>query len=271
MRGDHDVADVLERLHEAEAAHVVELPALRIEPAAGVGVVARQLLHDLRHRDAVRHQPVRVDLHLILHRLAAQTGVVGHALNRAIAALEHPVLENLEFLRRPIRALQHVPVDEAARTEQRRHARCHAGRNLRVRDALEGLLARKIRIGVVLEVHRDRRQPVERDRAKRVELRDAVHLDLERNRDEALDLLGRMARPLRHDLHPRRRQIRIGVDRQVLKRDDAPDRQAQHRHDDDESLREREGNNAVDHGVTAGRCSRTAGRRCLATRPVRRL
>ncbi len=57
-RRDHDVADVLERLHEAEAADVVELPALRIEAAAGVRVVAGQLLNDLRHRDAVRHEPV---------------------------------------------------------------------------------------------------------------------------------------------------------------------------------------------------------------------
>ena len=36
----------------------------------------------------------------------------------------------------------------------------------------------------------------------------------------------------------RRRQIRVGVDRQVLERHDAPDREADHRHHDDEPLRE---------------------------------
>ena len=133
MRGDDDVADVLERLHLAEAAHVVELAALRVEAAAGVGVVVGELLHDLRHGDAVRHEPVRIDLHLVLHRLAAEAGVVGDALDRAIAPLEHPVLEDLELLRRAVRALQHVAVDQAAGAEERRHAGRHAGRHLRVR------------------------------------------------------------------------------------------------------------------------------------------
>ena len=93
VRRDDDVADVLERLHQAEAADVVELAALRVEAAARVRVVVRELLDDLRHRHAVRHQPVRIELHLVLHRLAAQAGVVGDALNGAVAPLEHPVLE----------------------------------------------------------------------------------------------------------------------------------------------------------------------------------
>ena len=38
----HDVADVLERLEAAQAAHVVELAALGVEAAAGVGVVGGQ-------------------------------------------------------------------------------------------------------------------------------------------------------------------------------------------------------------------------------------
>ena len=44
VRGDDDVADVVERLHQAEAADVVELAALRVEPAARVGVVVGELL-----------------------------------------------------------------------------------------------------------------------------------------------------------------------------------------------------------------------------------
>ena len=36
---------------------------------------------DLRHGDAVREQPLRIDLHLVLHRRAAEAGVVGDALD----------------------------------------------------------------------------------------------------------------------------------------------------------------------------------------------
>ena len=45
----HDVADVRRVAHQAQAADVVELAALRIEAAAGVGVVVAQLLRHLRH------------------------------------------------------------------------------------------------------------------------------------------------------------------------------------------------------------------------------
>ena len=37
---DHNVRDVFRRLHQSQTANVIELPALRIESAAGVGVVA---------------------------------------------------------------------------------------------------------------------------------------------------------------------------------------------------------------------------------------
>ena len=79
---DHDVADVLRVFDQSQAANVVELAALRIEAAAGVGVVGAQLLEDLRNRDAVGEQPVGIEQHLILHGGAAEAGIVGHARNR---------------------------------------------------------------------------------------------------------------------------------------------------------------------------------------------
>ena len=69
---DDDVPDVIERFHQAQTADVVELSALREEPAAGVGVVARKLVHDLRHTHRSGGEPVRIDLHLILERLTSQ-------------------------------------------------------------------------------------------------------------------------------------------------------------------------------------------------------
>ena len=59
----------------------------------------------------------------------------------------------------------------------------------------------------------------------------------------------------------------IGVDRQVLERDDAPDRQADHRDEDDEALRRgrrrRCGRSCA--APSPGSCWRTAGRGCPAT------
>ena len=96
---DHDVADVLEVADLAEAAHVEELAALRVEAAAGVGVVRRELARDLRDVDAVRRQLVRIELHLVFHRRPAQPRVVGDALDGAELPLEHPLFQDLEILR----------------------------------------------------------------------------------------------------------------------------------------------------------------------------
>ena len=65
--------------------------------------------------------------------------IVRDALDGAVAPLEHPVLEDLQVLRRSIGALEHVAVDEAARAEEGRHPGRDAGRHFGVRDPLEGL------------------------------------------------------------------------------------------------------------------------------------
>jgi hypothetical protein len=121
-------------------------------------------------------------------------------------------------------------------SELRRHAIGDRG----LWNPLERLLAREIRVDAVLEVHRDRREAVERDRAQRVERWDAVHLDLERDSDEALDVLGVVAGPLRDDLGARRREVGIRVDGQALKRQDAPHRDHEHADNHDGALRQGE-------------------------------
>ena len=56
-----------------------------------------------------------------MHRRAAEACEIGDALDRR-TPVEHPVLDDLQLLRRAVRTLQDVAVDEAARTEERRHA-----------------------------------------------------------------------------------------------------------------------------------------------------
>ena len=49
----HDVADVIRVAQQSKPAHVVELAALRIKSAAGVGIVGGQRVDDLRHRQVI--------------------------------------------------------------------------------------------------------------------------------------------------------------------------------------------------------------------------
>src|ERR1700677_1226698 len=50
----------------------------------------------------------------------------------------------------------------------------------------------------------------------------SVHLDFDGNRDLLLDLFGSSSRPLRNDLHPGVGDVGIGLDRQVVERNHAP-------------------------------------------------
>ena len=75
----HHIADVLERVEPAQAAHVIELAALRIETAAGVAVVGGERALHLRHRQADAGDLRRIEQHLVLHGAAAEAGIVRHA------------------------------------------------------------------------------------------------------------------------------------------------------------------------------------------------
>jgi hypothetical protein len=141
------------RLRTRQAADVIELASLRIKTAARVGIIIAELGENLRHVHAVREQLVGVEQHLVLHGGAAEAGIVRHARNGAVVALEHPILQDFEFLGRTVGTLQDVAVDEAAGAVQRREARHQSGGHLRVGHALEGLLADEVGVRSILEIH----------------------------------------------------------------------------------------------------------------------
>ena len=113
----NNVADVRRVAHQPQAADVVELPALGIESASRVGIVVAQLLGHLRDRHAIGEQFVGIQQDLILHGGAAEPGVVRHPLYGAVMALQHPILDHLQVLRRAIRTLQNIAVNQAAGAE----------------------------------------------------------------------------------------------------------------------------------------------------------
>jgi hypothetical protein len=80
-------------------------------------------------------------------------GIVGHALNGAVVALQHPILDGLQLLRRAVGALQHVAVDQPLGLNSGERLGVQPGGQLGVAHALEGLLAHEVRVGAVLEIH----------------------------------------------------------------------------------------------------------------------
>ena len=113
LRAHDDVADVRGIANQAQAANVIELAALRIKSAAGIGVIDGQLLHHRRHGDVVGVKFRRIEQHLVLHHRATKAGIVRDARHLLVFALDHPVFVDLQFLRRAVRALDDIAIDEA--------------------------------------------------------------------------------------------------------------------------------------------------------------
>ena len=181
-------------------------------------------------------EPRGIEQHVILHRRAAEAGVVGDAGDAAVGALDDPVFESVEFHRRAIGAVDDVAIDEAAGAEQRRHAWRDAAGKLSVGDALEDDVAREVGVGAFVEREDDVGKTVERDGAHHAQVRRAVHREFERQSGEALDFFGGVAGPLRDQLDHRWRKVGIGVDRHALEGDRAGDDDQQREHQHDEAL-----------------------------------
>ncbi len=261
MHRQHHVADVLHRLQSAQPAHIEELPALRVEAAAGIAVVGGQRRFHLCHRQAERGDLQRIEQHLVLHGAAAETGVVGDAGHRAVLRRNHPVVDRLQFHRRAIGALQHVAIYQPGRRRHRRHRRRHAIGQGDAGQPVVDALARKVVIGAVGKSQRDVGQAVQRNGAFGDQPGDRVQTQLHRHRDQPLHFLRRMSRPLRDDVHHRRRQVGIGVHRQGVVGPHTGRSQAQRQQHHQHALLQREGDDAVDQRGPArrrplGRCLR---------------
>jgi hypothetical protein len=74
---------------------------------------------------------------------------------------------------------------------------------------------------------------------------DARHLDLDRDRNVAFNLLGRLAWVLGDDLDAWRHRVRIGLDVELGEADDAGDEHEQQQRDHQNALLQREGDDRV--------------------------
>ena len=86
-------------------------------------------------------------------------------------------------------------------------------------------------------------------------MRDAVHHDLERNRDLLFDLFRRNPRPLRNDLYVVVGYIGIGLNGQPLERNDASGKKDQRQSQDEQPVVERKIDDAANHLLLRTYCS----------------
>src|SRR5208282_932763 len=183
---DNDFADVFSGLDEAEASDVVKLAALSVEAAAGVGVVSGESVEDLDDGKVVVVELNGVEQHVILHRGTAETGVICHAGDAAVSALNDPGLEGVEFHRRAIGTFDDVAINEAAGAKERGHGGSDACRKSGVAEALENDLAREVGVAAVGKGEDDVRETVKRNGTHDFEVRRAIHSQLKRKSGEAL-------------------------------------------------------------------------------------
>ncbi len=157
---DDDISNVFRLGYEAQAAHVEKLRALRVKPPARICIIGRQRRQNLGHGDVIAVNLRRIEQHLILHHGAAKPGIVGHSWYGFVGPFDDPVLNRFQFLGAAIRAFEHVTVNQAGRTEQRRQAGHHARGQLHVGQPLKHNLAGEVVIGAFLERHDDVGKPV---------------------------------------------------------------------------------------------------------------
>src|SRR5579883_135546 len=184
--------------------------------AAGVVVPAGQCREDLLQGNIVGLEFRRIDQNLVLLGQAAKRIHVHHPRHRAEFFFHNPILQRSNFLGgKPRGRAQSVPVNFSNR--------CAVGGQPRLRAGWQGYgpqkLARQVaNCGidrVVLKYQRHLRQSEHGDGAHRNPLGYPVHGALDRNGNQPLHLLSRVARKRCDDLHRNIRHVRVSLHRQM--------------------------------------------------------
>src|SRR5712671_5263140 len=150
---EHNVAHVLKAAHIAKAANIDRLLADTQRPPSHIGIAGRDGVYNLRQGQAEGHHAVEVDLGLVFFRLAAEREHIRDARHDTQLALDHPVLQRLEFDQVHARwTLQLVAIDLAYRTGRRDH-RLHAVGQHYAGQPIDRLLADEIVVLAVFELH----------------------------------------------------------------------------------------------------------------------
>src|SRR5260370_1087043 len=236
-------------LHEADGAHVERLLAAFDESTASVGVVVGERLLDLGERQSVGNQLAGIDLHLIFAGRAAKDIDVDYVGHRFQLVQHEPVGKSLQLHRviARIRALEREEHDLAGRAVVRSQPSIHIVGQRHLLQAVEHFLTRVEGGDIVVVNDGDDREASERDRAQMGFVGDAVEGDFQQDGDLLFNLFCSVAGPLRDDLRVGVRNVGIGFDGQIPKRDDAPDEQNQRNAENQDAVAQGEIDEQTNH------------------------
>src|SRR5262245_25338833 len=244
---DFQAQDLLHRVEsaadEADAADVQHRVALRKVVAADVVVAAGDGVLQLRQRNAVLLEPIRVPVNLIALNGHAVANYINNSRDPAEFPFQHPILQGLEIVGRVDRLLAAGKVPRVAEGVTKDFAGGRFRRNLRVDarrqvhdelQAVDDFLPGLVEIDAVIELVSQVRQPRERLAAAVFQARHPCQRNLQGNRDAALDFLSRAARILRNDLDDGGGGVRIRFDVDVRERIEATPGEDNGQKDDNE-------------------------------------
>ena len=135
-----------------------------------------------------------------------------------------------------IRTPDCVPIDLPDGAPVGAHLRLQVIRQGYLRQSFEHFLAVPIIVRLVVEYEHEAGKTKQRIGPKMLQMRNAVHLNLDRNRDLLFDLFGSAPRPLRNNLHVVVGDIGVGFDRQIMKGESAPPKQKNCPNNDDKAI-----------------------------------
>src|SRR5208283_66310 len=241
-----DLLDAVEQSHGAD----IDLLRTRLDKtAAGVDVIGRDLLLDLADTQPVGHELVRVHLNLIFAGGTAKADYIDDIGHRLELLLQNPILEGLQFHQIVfwIGALQRVPVDLPHRAVVRPHLRLQTRGKGNQGQSLKYFLAVPIVVGGIIENEHEAGKSEEGGGTKMSQMRQTVHLNLNRDGDLFFHFLRRATWPLRDDLDVVIGNVGIGFNRQVVKGDRTPDQKQHSNGENDEAVIESKIDDGANH------------------------
>src|ERR1700746_1734753 len=91
------VFDVANSFDQPDFANIDLLQAGLDETAAGVGIVAGELLLDLREAQSIGDQLIRINANLVFASRSTETGDINDVRDRLEIFLDHPVFDGFQF------------------------------------------------------------------------------------------------------------------------------------------------------------------------------
>ena len=248
-RGDDDVLEIRDRLHQADAPHDGPRAVGFEHVAADVLVAVADGFDHAAEREVVVAEANRIDVDLILLHVAADGGDFGDARHRVQLIADEPVLQRAQVAKGKPIAVNGVPEHVANACRVGPEYRHRAFRHLAAEQAqtLEHAAAREILIDLVLEDDVDHREAERRLRSDDAHAGEPAQVDGERIADLVFDLLRAVAGPVGEDNDLVVGEIGNGVDRRRRRGPPAPDGERHRQPDDSGAVLQRQFDNAVHH------------------------